>query len=411
MTTSALLLHVRRSLGRTAFPFLLVLVVLNTLLRPMGWRYEPMWAVYQYNFTVMLLGPLLAGVAAWEGHRLSRAAPFLSAHHRPLAILTAAWAALLAWSAAAFLLGLALVLGVVTWAGPLPTLGLPELLTPLPALALLGLACAVGLAAGWLSGGGGKIAAPMTAIVVFLAFLLLYSGDLSEFVMVGGATSSLVGLQPKAGTQTTQVAFYAAATLLTLLAAAWSAALHHRRPRHLIAATAAATLCVLSAGQLASADPLYLEARPGDVRCHGTRPEICLGRGYAAYEPQLRARLTPLVTAMAELDLPAPASFRQDALRSSTDTGQLSPDTVKGDSELLLDMFLGTYYGSDCAIEPGTPMERHHANARHWLAAAVGAPTYEDPLVDPRLTSTSNSAAERISVARAAFQGLAACEG
>ncbi|MFB8396010.1 hypothetical protein [Streptomyces yangpuensis] len=409
MTTSALLLHLRRSLGRTAFPFLVGLVVLNTLLRPMGWRYEPMWAVYQYNFTVMLLGPLLAGVAAWEGHRLSRAAPFLSAHHRPLAMLAAAWAALLAWSCAAFLLGLALVLGVVAGAGTLPSLGLPELLTPLPALALLGLACAIGLAAGWLSGEGGKVAAPMVAIAVFLVFLLLYSGDLSEFVMVGGATSSLVGLRPKAGTQGTQIAFYAAATLLALLAAAWSAALHHLRPRHVLTAAATAVLCALSAGHLASADPLYLEARPGDVRCHGTQPEICLGRGYATYEPQLRAKLTPMVTAMTRLDLPAPAAFRQDALRSSTNTGQLSPDTVKGDRELLLDMFLGTYYGSTCAIEPGSPMERHHVNARYWLAAAAGVPTYEDPLLDPRLTS--GSAPERISVARAAFQGLAACDG
>lgn len=30
MTTSTLLLHMRRSLGRTAFPFFLLLVVLNT---------------------------------------------------------------------------------------------------------------------------------------------------------------------------------------------------------------------------------------------------------------------------------------------------------------------------------------------------------------------------------------------
>ncbi|MFI5543644.1 hypothetical protein ACIA6E_07685 [Streptomyces sp. NPDC051815] len=409
MTTNAPLLHLRRSLGRTAFPFLLVLVVLNTLLRPMGWRYEPMWAVYQYNFTVMLLGPLLAGVAAWEGHRLSRAAPFLSAHHRPLTMLAAAWAALLAWASAAFLLGLVLVLCLVARAGALASLGLPELLTPVPALALLGLACAVGLAAGWLSGEGGRVAAPMAAIAVFLAFLLLYSGDLSEFVMIGGATGSLVGLRPKAGTQGTQAAFYAAATLLALIAAAWGAALHRLRPRHALAAAATVVLCALSAGHLASADPLYLEARPGDVRCHGTRPQICLGPGYAAYEPRLRAGLTPLVTAMAELDLPAPASFRQDALRSSTNTGQLSPDTVQGDSEPLLDMFLGTYYGSDCAIEPGSPMERHHVNARYWLAAAVGAPSYEDPLLDPRLTS--GSPPERRSVARTAFQGLAACDG
>ncbi|MFJ3724972.1 hypothetical protein ACIPYQ_20730 [Streptomyces sp. NPDC090045] len=409
MTTSAPLLHMRRSLGRTAFPFFLLLVVLNTLLRPMAWRYEPMWAVYQYNFTVMLLGPLLAGVAAWEGHRLSRADAFLSAHHRPLAMLAAAWAALLAWSSGAFLLGLALVLGRVAWGGTPPTLGLPELLTPLPALALLGLACAVGLTAGWLAGDGGKVAAPVAAIVVFLAFLLLYAGDLSEFVMVGGATSSLVGLRPKADTQTSQVAFYVAATLLALLVGAWSAALHRLRPRHFLAAAATAVLCAFSAGHLASADPLYLEARPGDVRCHGTHPEICLGRGYSSYEPHLRAGLTPLVQAMAQLNLPAPASFRQDALRSTTNTGQLSPDTVTGDRELLLDMFLGTYYGSDCTIEPGSVMERNHVNARYWLAEAVGVAPYEDPALDRRLTSGTTP--ERISVARAAFQGLVACDG
>ncbi|MFE1413991.1 hypothetical protein ACFW6F_24825 [Streptomyces sp. NPDC058746] len=248
----------------------------------------------------------------------------------------------------------------------------------------------------------------MTAIAVFLAFLLLYAGDLSEFVMVGGATSSLVGLRPKAGTQTSQVAFYLAATLLALLAGAWSAALHRLSPRHFLAAAATAVLCALSAGHLASADPLHLEARPADVRCHGTRPEICLGRGYTSYEPHLRAGLAPLVLAMARLNLAAPASFRQDALRSTPSTGQLAPDTVTGDRELLLDMFLRTYYGSDCTIEPGSIMERNHVNARYWLAEAVDLAPDEDPALDPRLTT--GTAPERISVARAAFQGLAACD-
>lgn len=112
---------------------------------------------------------------------------------------------------------------------------------------------------------------------------------------------------------------------------------------------------------------------------------------------------------MARLELPAPASFRQDALRSTTNAGQLSPDTVTGDRELLLDMFLGTYYGSACVIEPGSAMERNHVNARYWLAESVGVPPYEDPALDPRLTS--GTASERISVARAAFQGLVACDG
>ncbi|MFJ7153506.1 hypothetical protein ACIQUQ_01065 [Streptomyces sp. NPDC101118] len=399
--TTALLL--RRSAGRTAAPFFLLLVVLNTVLRSMAWKHEPMWAVYQYNFTVMLLGPLLAGVAGWEGYRLSRAETFLAAHHRPFTVLASAWAALFAWCAAAFLTGLAVVIGIVVWAGTPLTFGVPELLTPFPALALLGLACAAGLAAGWL--GRGKLAAPMAAVSVFLAFLLLYAGDLSEFVMVGGATSSLVGLRPKADTQLAQLAFYLAATLLTLCATAWSAAWHY--PRRLGTAVACALLSVTTALNLTSVDPLYLEARPGDVRCYGSRPEICLGHGYTQYEPRLRAALAPMVRAVSSLPLPTPKAFRQDALSTSTDLGQLSTDTVTGDPDLLLDMFLGTYYGSTCDIEPGSAMDRNFTNARFWLAGAAGATPFEDPALDPRLRTGTPS--ERAAIARTALQGLKAC--
>ncbi|MFJ6936682.1 hypothetical protein [Streptomyces sp. NPDC101132] len=397
------LLHLNRSAGRTAAPFFLLLVVLNTVLRSMTWKHEPMWAVYQYNFSVMLLGPLLAGVAGWEGYRLSRAETFLAAHHRPLTVLATAWVALLAWCSAAFLTGLAVVIGIVIRSGTPLSIGVPELLTPLPALGLLGLACATGLAAGWL--GRGKLAAPMAAVSVFLAFLLLYAGDLSEFVMVGGATSSLVGLRPKADTQLAQLAFYLAATLLTLCATAWGTG--RRRPR-VLAVAGSALVATLAALNLASVDPLYLEARPGDVRCYGSHPEICLGHGYTKHEPQLRAALAPMVKAVASLPLPAPESFRQDGLSTSTDLGQLSVDTVTGnDPDLLLDMFLGTYYGSTCDIGPGTAMDKNYVNARFWLAGAAGATPFEDPALDPRLRTGTPS--ERAAIARTALQGLKAC--
>ncbi len=88
----------------------------------MSWRYEWMWAAYQYNFTVMLLGPLFAGIASWEGYRLSRSHAFLLSHQRTARMLAAAWAALFAWCAAAFVLGLAVVYVIVAAAG---TPGLP----------------------------------------------------------------------------------------------------------------------------------------------------------------------------------------------------------------------------------------------------------------------------------------------
>ncbi|MER6057427.1 hypothetical protein [Streptomyces albidoflavus] len=398
-------LMLRRSLAWKALPAFLILVVLNTLLRPLSWRHEPMWAVYQYNFTVMLLGPLVAGVAGWEGYRISRSSDFLSGHHRPIALLASTWAAVFAWCAAAFIAGLAVVIGIVAGSGTPMLFGIHELVTPLPALALLAAECALGLVAGWI--GRSKLAAPLAAITIFLATLLLYAGDLSEFVMVGGATSSLVGLQPKLSTQMAQALFYCSVTLVSLLLGAWFAS-WYRIPRWPVLAGASALACA-AALQLATVSPLYLEERKGDVECSGSSPEICLGRSYTGYEPHLRKNLAPFVEAMHTLDLPSPAAFRQDALTTDRDTGQLGLDTIQGDKDLLVDMFLGTYYGSSCEILPGNAMEKHYFNARFWLANTAGATPNDDPVVDPKMIR--GTVKERADLARASFKGLMSCNG
>ncbi|UDM05454.1 hypothetical protein [Streptomyces longhuiensis] len=398
-------LLMRRSLGRTLFPVFLVLVLLNTLLRSMNWRYEWMWAVYQYNFTVVLLGPLLAGVAGWEGYRLARSRHFLSSHHRPIAMLTSAWAALFAWCALAFLLGLGVVFAITAAAGTPQWPGLRGLLTPIPALALLALECAGGLAAGWLS--HSRLAAPLAAIVVFLATLLLYTSSFSVFVTVGGATGSLIGLRPKLGTQMAQSLFFTLATLLALFVGAWLAS-WYRSPRWPVMALVCA-LTIGSAVYATSRDHLYLEARSGDVVCSGKAPEICLGRSYTRFEPQLRAHLTPYNKALASIGVTAPATYRQDATSTGRDLGQLDLATVTGKTDALVDMVLGTYYGSRCEIRPGSAMEKNYTNARFWLAQSVGAETYDDRGVDPVIVK--GTVPERTKAAHAAFAGLMACHG
>ncbi|GAA5705914.1 hypothetical protein AQJ43_36785 [Streptomyces avermitilis] len=403
MRITALLMH--RSLGRTAFPAFVVLILLNTLLRSMAWRHEWMWAVYQYNFTVMLLGPLLAGVAGWEGYRLARARSFLTSHQRPVAMLSAAWGALFAWCTAAFALGLLIVLAVVAFSGTPVVIGLPEVVTPLPALGLLALECAAGLVAGWLA--RSKLVAPLAAVTVFLASLLLYAGDLSAFVTVGGATGSLIGLRPKLGTQASQVIFYCLATVLAVALGAWLAT-WYRSPRWPVIVLAA-VLSLGSAVYLATRSPLYLEARPGDVVCSGSHPQVCLGRSYEHFEPHVRKNLAPYVQAVESIGLRAPASFQQGAQSSSPNAGELSLDTITGSKEPLLDAFLGTYYGSRCELIPGSAVEKDYSNARYWLAQAVGDTTEDDPVVDPALVKGTPK--QRENIVRSAFRGLMACHG
>src|SRR5450432_2178551 len=86
-----------RSAGRAAAPVMLAVVIAHLALRSRAWTHEWMWAYYQFGFVTVLLGPLLAGVAAWEGWRLSSSADLLTPSLRPRRAATQAWAATLAW--------------------------------------------------------------------------------------------------------------------------------------------------------------------------------------------------------------------------------------------------------------------------------------------------------------------------
>ncbi len=75
--------------------------------------------------------------------------------------------------------------------------------------------------AGWAS--RSRLAAPLTAIVVFTGSIWLYTSDFAPFVVVGGASGSLIGLQPRIGTQVAQIVCYTLVTLTVLALGAWAA--------------------------------------------------------------------------------------------------------------------------------------------------------------------------------------------
>lgn len=394
----------RRSAGRTLFPILAILVLANTLLRSLSWRYEWLWAAYQYNFTVMLLGPLFAGIAAWEGYRLSRSHDFLITHQRTTRLLAATWAALFAWCAAAFLLGLAVVYGTVIAAGTPGSPGGREALTALPALTLLAAQGALGLTVGWTS--RSRLAAPLTAIVVFLGSIWLYTSDFAPFIVVGGASGSLIGLQPRIGTQASQTLCFSLLTLAVLVIGAWVAT-HYREPNKFVAI---ALVCLLagSAAHLVSRPALMLEARKGDVVCTGAAPRICLGRSYTRFEPDLRKRIQPYTQALKSIGLTPPAQFRQDAVYASPSIVPVDLRDITTSNDLLLGSVLGAYYDNRCDMRPGSNFQQGFDNAIYWLAKAAHSKTYVGSEgIDPAIIR--GTMAQRTAAARQAFTSLAHC--
>jgi hypothetical protein len=161
-------LELRRNPVPWLLPLLAVLFWVSTY-RP-AMSQPPLWSARSamlQSQTMLVLAPLLAGVAAWAGSREGR---------RGITDLVAiaglprwagrlvGWAAITCWAEAAYLTGVAVVFGVTahqaSWGGPL---WWPVAVGAATAAA----SCAIGFAAGSLA--PSRFTAPLTAVVVFFA--------------------------------------------------------------------------------------------------------------------------------------------------------------------------------------------------------------------------------------------------
>jgi hypothetical protein len=107
----------RRSIGLVALPALLALVLVHIYARGRLWSHEWLWGFYNYHFLLTMLGPIGAGLGAWEGFRLSRASDLLAGSGRTLSATASAWAALMAWLLVAYGFGLSLVVAHILLEG------------------------------------------------------------------------------------------------------------------------------------------------------------------------------------------------------------------------------------------------------------------------------------------------------
>ena len=311
----------RRSFGAAAAPGFAALIVVNVAARGTVWKHEWLWAFYQYHFVTVLLGPIAAGAAAWAGRQWSVTAPMVALGRRGVLGPAAPWISFYGWVVACYLAGLAGVCLVVVAAG---TPGAPDLAawrTLAPPLGLLAVVTLAGYVTGYLT--RRRMAAPVVAVATFGVLLLLYVAGPGNYVTVGGASSSLVGITPKPRLELAQCVLYAA--LCCGLAMAVAAAGRRLRVpgRVLVAEVVVAVVAAVAVAGITAQGGNVFRDEDTPVTCAGSAPQVCVASGYTADLPRLRATLAPVVGVLAAAGATPPATFNQRADGTHAGVAQL----------------------------------------------------------------------------------------
>lgn len=396
-----------RSAGRFTAPVMLAVVAAHLFLRNRTWSHEWMWAVYQFGFVTILLGPLVAGVAAWEGWRLATAADLLTTSLRPRRAALQAWVATLAWGLLAYAVGLVVVGVLVKVAG---TPGFPDVRVigaALPPVALLAAEGALGMLAGWWV--RHALAAPAAALGCFLLSLWFYTGGPSQFITVGGATASLVGLAPKPGLELAQVLCFAAAGALALLLIG--------RPRPRSAAPAppgeriplacGAAILVAAAGLLLSRTGNVLEPVDAELSCVGSAPAVCVAPGYLSDATSARAVLLPYLVRLRADGVPVPATFSQGLTPGHLTSGPVDATFLLGDHSGAPFLVLNAYLDKACFDVASSRVQDEWSAVLAWLDPGTAKGPAGDPGI-PAIARGPSTPAQRAWV-RQAVADLSAC--
>lgn len=367
----------RRSVGRIAAPVMVAVVAAHLFLRSRTWTHEWMWAIYQFGFVTILLGPVLAGIAAWEGWRLSTSSDLLTTSLRPRRAAGMEWAATLAWGLLIYFTGLFVVTVLVRDGG---TPGWPdprELGAALPPIALLGAETGLGMLAGWWV--RHALAAPAAALGCFLLSLWFYAAGPSQFITVGGATASLVGLAPRPGLEVAQVLCFVAmastAVLLVARARPFSAA--PVVPAGRIPVIASGVVLVAAATLLHSYGQDVLEPVDARLICVGTTPAVCVAPGYLSDAARARTILLPFLGRLKAAGVPVPPVFRQGATPGRLAAAPIDASFLLGDDTEVPFLILNAYVSKSCFDTAPSRLQDEWSDVITWL--------------DPRATKASKA--------------------
>jgi hypothetical protein len=392
-----------RSSALLALPVVAVVLVLHFALRDHAWRREWLWAFDTFAFSAMLTGPVLAGVAAWEGARWARCRTMLAVAERPGTAVAQYVGAMVGWVWALHAIAVACLVVIVA-AGPVGTApSLSELMLTLPLLALLAAEIAGGFAVGWWMRRG--VVAPLAAVAVFVVTLYAYSSEPGLFVEIGGATASLLGLAPRSQVQIAQTAFWLAVATLATASASW--ACDRRRRGAQLAIGLAGGAALVAAGVILDLGTLRFHEVPVATDCRGDRPEICLADGYGDLRPVLTEQIAVMYASLDEAGVELPDRVAQSY--SEADRGHrvmyLGAVTALTSVEMVA-MVIGSIMPVDCDVFASPQSYQAYTDLAYWVARQLGE-SRDDPQVSPELTGDDTPLA--LDVVRARVNTLSMC--
>lgn len=397
---------VRRSIGAGGFLALVVLVGLHVLARGRPWTHEWLWAIYQFNFSVVLLGPAAAGLAAWEGYRTQQAEDLFASAGRAWRAVVLSWAGVFFWVVLAYGVGLVTVLVLVKVSGTPSVPSTQELWTILPALFLLSGQTSSSFALAWRV--GSPLVAPAAAIAWFVVTIGLYVLGPEAAIRVGGATTSLVGLRPRLDVQITQMFFYGSLTIASL---AWTRRPIHRESRLQVLRASALIAPVLVAAAVLRLDSGVLERVSTDLECFGSEPVLCAAPGYVEQLPDVRAALRPYLDALEAIDVETPTRFDQSIVPGVSNAAPLPIEVFlrTDDHEAARSTVLQSFAPVDCNISADINLVQTFVGVDYWLEAEVSGDRPFDPsLPDVLVSGTSDRQADWVRGALADLQACAA---
>jgi hypothetical protein len=339
----------RRSVGRPALLAAGAVIVANTMLRKRQWVHEWLGAYFNFHFVLIFLGPLAAGLGAWEGARLARSRDLLQSSGQARRALIGAAGAVFAWILAAYGVGLVGVTIMVKMAGTPGAPALIDVATLVPAVTFLAMWVAVGTAAGYRF--GSPLVAPLATVASFSVILVLYIVDY-DLVRVGGASASLLGLAPYPIRQAAQTGLYLAIGAWSVLWATRPAGSRSVDGSRISSVVAGGLALALAAGLFFNNAPDF-DRRPIKFECTGT-PPICLAEGYAQYSERVRTALAPLLAGLQEIGAPLPTAFRQESPNEDL-VGTIPDDLAVGDPAGVVSAVISAYdqFSCDTYAHPG----------------------------------------------------------
>lgn len=278
-----------------------VLQVVHLVARGAAWTVDLLWAVDQYLFSMVFFGPVVCGLAAWQG-RLFWQGRWLARVH-PGRAVRAYLGPVVVLALGVFLAGLAAALLMALRRGTPFVWGSGQTAGVLEALLVIGAYAAVGFAAGaWWPV---RVVPVMAAAAAFAATMAGWLGGFETLVRFGGVSGAVDGIEVRPEAWAARLLFWVGLGVLALLAARRRV---RRAPRERLVAAVAALSMV--AGLLwASAIPNMFRRDPVVWACDGNSPQVCVPERMQRFLPQILAMPEPLQLAR-ELQAASPNTAR-----------------------------------------------------------------------------------------------------